>query len=446
MSDPESISKLRHDLRAEILSNATLAEHLRMFAEKDAVYVPCAGNFGDGLIGLGTLDLFRETGINPRIHDSLKEGVLPPSGYAIVGGGGGWFDGLWDHYATILKPFLDAGGQVLILPSTVLGFQHFFEKYAGQITVFARERNTFERLDGYSGMHGRVHMMHDLAFATDFAVFGDGPDINASSSRDGVLNMFREDEESNISGYRKRNYDLSLLWNVTAWYDRQDCIRKLRPVVQLLSQIKTVRTDRLHMSILATLLGCDVVMYPSRYFKNQAVFDYSLCSFPNIRFSSETDVSSPVPMASDMTPAEDDDDVDVMRKKLDAYERAYQNVNDELQLTRERNLQYTRYLDNLRNSSSPEDDLSKLQNEISVLAEELDRTRSEFDLFKTQTQRREQTMQAEHEQILHEQSARENAFIHSRGYRLWNSYNHLYQLPVVGSLLNTLRAMFKKLK
>ncbi len=441
MSDPENALKLAAALRNDILSNAQLKSQLLTFAEHDAVYIPCAGNLGDGLIGLGTLDLFRAFGVKSRVHDSLKQGVLPPSGYAILGGGGGWFDGLWGHYAEVLQTFLEQGGQVLILPSTVQGFQDFFEKYAPQITIFAREQNTFDRLVKYRGMESRVHLTHDLAFVADLSVFEE--DINKArlNSREGTLNIFREDEESSTTGHRKHNYDLSLLWNAIAWHDTQECIRKLRPVVQLLVQKQVVHTDRLHMSILATILGCDVFMYPSRYFKNQAVFDYSLSSFPNVQFSHDPSAHITTSLPAAESPHASDD-IDVLRKKLVDYEQAYHTINDELQLTRDRNVEYSRHMDELRNASPHDDELLQLQCQISALTDKLEMTQAEFERYKTEARQHEQMLQEEHSLALREQTA----FVQSRGYRVWSSYNRLYRMPVVGPVLTGLRNLVKKLR
>src|SRR5690606_38852452 len=107
-------------------------------------------------------------------------------------------------------------GQALILPSTVKGFNDFFEKYARQITIFARERRSYEHLLSIPGMQGRVFLCHDLAFATDFSVFK----VHEPAIRSGRLNLFREDEEARSASHYTHNYDLSLLWNSVSWSDR----------------------------------------------------------------------------------------------------------------------------------------------------------------------------------------------------------------------------------
>src|SRR5690606_18334085 len=97
-----SIIEKRLELQAEIIGCDPLISNLKKFTENDAIYLPSAGNFGDGLIGLGTLDLFEKIGINPKIQDILVETGPPQAKHIIVGGGGGWLDGLWNHYAQIL--------------------------------------------------------------------------------------------------------------------------------------------------------------------------------------------------------------------------------------------------------------------------------------------------------------------------------------------------------
>jgi exopolysaccharide biosynthesis predicted pyruvyltransferase EpsI len=47
---------------------------------------------------------------------------------------------------------------------------------------------------------------------------------------------------------------------------------------------KKIDTDRLHVAIGATLLEKKVTLFPNSYYKNKAVYDYSLRKFPNISF------------------------------------------------------------------------------------------------------------------------------------------------------------------
>ena len=404
MAEQNSIAQKRAELRNEVITCEPLVSSLKKFAENDAVYLSSAGNFGDGLIGLGARFLFEQIGVSPTTQDTMVDRVIPDTDYIIVGGSGGWLDGLWGHYAQLLEDFLMRGGQVLILPSTVKGFDAFFEKYASQITIFARERVSYEHLASIKGMQGRVFLCHDLAFATDFSVF----QMHGIEHRSGRLNLFREDEEARSATRYTHNYDLSLLWNSVSWSDKAMCIRRLSPLVALMSQFEQVHTDRLHMSILGTLIGCDVVMHPSGYFKNRAVYDYSLSRFGNVTFTEskpedggEPESVARVRDAQDLQQLEQyTADIAALNASLTDLSDRHRILNEELQATRDRNLNYAHRLD-----------------ELSGQLEESARLISEA-----------------------RPSAQQQAFLQSRGYRLWVRYNGFYENEKTGPALRKLRS------
>lgn len=62
--------------------------------------------------------------------------------------------------------------------------------------------------------------------------------------------------------------------------------------VEQLAGRNAVITDRLHGSILATLLGIPNVLMPNSYFKNQSVFETWYNDFALCRFSPSADLSA----------------------------------------------------------------------------------------------------------------------------------------------------------
>ena len=55
-------------------------------------------------------------------------------------------------------------------------------------------------------------------------------------------------------------------------------------LIGALQKYEQVNTDRLHIAIAATLLGKKVKLFPNSYYKNRAVFEYSLKRFSNVSF------------------------------------------------------------------------------------------------------------------------------------------------------------------
>jgi len=95
------------------------------------------------------------------------------------------------------------------------------------------------------------------------------------SSGEGVLNAFRLDKESILHTLPESNNDLSYNGYTT---------KPLNELIDVLQKYEQINTDRLHIAIGATLLGKQVRLFPNSYYKNRAVFDYSLKEFSNVSF------------------------------------------------------------------------------------------------------------------------------------------------------------------
>jgi len=57
-----------------------------------------------------------------------------------------------------------------------------------------------------------------------------------------------------------------------------------RVFVNLIEGSRMVFTDRLHVAILAVILGKDTILYPNSYYKNKGVYEFSLSKYPNLKF------------------------------------------------------------------------------------------------------------------------------------------------------------------
>ncbi|OWT63858.1 polysaccharide pyruvyl transferase family protein [Candidimonas nitroreducens] len=396
-----SFVEARDSIRREILQDAALGSHISNFIESGAWYVPCAGNLGDGLIGLGTLDLFHHLGVAPPVYTTKGQPSFPRTKHLILGGSGGWFEGLWNHWEKILTEFLNDGGNLLILPSTINGFVDFFSRYAGQIIIFAREKLTYDNLKKVPGLEDRVFLSHDLAFALNFSRL----DICAQPSRSGALHIFRQDAESKEGLIFAENYDLPLIWSHKEWADRGFCLRMLRPVMELMQLLESIQTDRLHMSILGAMLGCRVDMYPGSYFKNVAVYEHSLSRFNTVQFVETLPIDGvrreDLTLISQLRTGHD-----AAVEKLELERRCCAALREQLHEMRLSLLKYEEEADSHLNS-------------VMNLTAELKRFRNENERL----------------------SMALSSFQGSRGYRLWLAYNRVYESRAVGSQLRRLRGM-----
>lgn len=276
----DTYKNVRKAIRAEIRENSALVACVQHFKENNAVFFPGYGNLGDGLIALGTLDFFKDMEWAPScIYGHHKEAFLGHS-HVVLGGGGGWVKGLWFHYSEQAVAFLQGGGQLLILPTSFAGLGAELVPYAEQVTIFCRERQSYEELLRLGMPESRIFLCPDMAFYTKEEHFS-GLEEEGQYP---VLQILRRDEEGIRKNHPRDSVDLPLLFNDVQWAEEAQCLGPLRAVAGLINQFECVETDRLHMAVLAALIGRTVRLEPSSYFKIKAIFDYTLHRFPKVSF------------------------------------------------------------------------------------------------------------------------------------------------------------------
>jgi exopolysaccharide biosynthesis predicted pyruvyltransferase EpsI len=221
------------------------------------------GNYGDSLIWHRTKILLLSLNISehyvgipsPKYNDVL-----------FIDGGGN----LVDYYSDvrdflIKKPALY--DEIIILPHTIFGEKQIevLNNISSKLTVFCRERVSAKFLEDRLA-HSEVYLWHDCAFYNKFSPV---------SSGEAALNAFRSDKESILHTLPESNNDLSYNGYAT---------KPLNELIDVLQKYEQINTDRLHIAIGATLLGKQVRLFPNSYYKNRAVFDYSLKEFSNVSF------------------------------------------------------------------------------------------------------------------------------------------------------------------
>ncbi|MCI0619567.1 polysaccharide pyruvyl transferase family protein [Candidatus Wolfebacteria bacterium] len=221
------------------------------------------GNYGDSLIWHGTKILLSSLGITER-YVELSSPVY--SKILFIDGGGNFVDYYIDIKDFLLKK-ANVYKEIVILPHTIFGEQQveILNSVQGDLTVFCREKISAEFIEKKL-THGKLYVWHDCAFYNSFEkIPGKGS---------GILNAFRIDKES-VCEIPESNMDIS--YNGYAQ-------KPLDEFLVMIRKYKEVHTDRLHVAIGAALLGKQVRLFPNSYYKNKAVFDYSLSKFPNVSF------------------------------------------------------------------------------------------------------------------------------------------------------------------
>jgi len=211
--------------------------------------------------------------------------------YVILIHGGANINDLYGHGIRLLKSLVkhNPNSVVIVAPQTYwfreTSFPELFLNAGQEIHLFCREKYSYNLLKSMNlpeNVH--INLSHDTIFYLSEKDF---------HARNGAYDLicFRTDKESAI--FRKTR-DLIQL-SEKAIIDLRQSKKRIvagdisllddfRDFVNLIEGSRKVFTDRLHVAILATILGKDTILYPNSYYKNKGVYEYSLSKYSNLKF------------------------------------------------------------------------------------------------------------------------------------------------------------------
>ncbi len=240
-----------------------LKKYLKKYSKTQVDFYRFNGNYGDSLIWHGTMRLLAELNIKVNYVDlksKVKNNIL------FIDGGGNFVD-YYSDVRDFLKVKYNKYKKIIILPHTINGNKqkNILPQLKNNCVIFCREEKSYEFVEKY--FTGKLYLWHDCAFYNDFSSY--------KKHGQGVLNAFRQDCESIQTKLPDKNIDISR----NGW-----CKKPLADFLEKISDHNQVRTDRLHVAIAATLLGKKTIIFFNSYYKNLAVYNYSLKSFQNAIF------------------------------------------------------------------------------------------------------------------------------------------------------------------
>tara|TARA_R110001592_G_scaffold221314_3_gene476090 strand:- start:3502 stop:4377 length:876 start_codon:yes stop_codon:yes gene_type:complete len=237
----------------------------KLSGDKEVVYIPNPGNFGDGLIRYATKQFLKDFNIN---HWEVNVGygmityqLLPylinkDKYFFVIGGGGGWCDAYNCGYR-IAKKITNFTSNFLVLPST---FDINISKISG--TLYSRDK--YESLE----RNPSKLFCHDMAF---YLTTVNSEKLN--SKNDNITPhigfLMRTDKESANLNFPQHsfNIDISLLGDHMSNGDK---------FLKIVSQYDEIYTDRLHVCIASIIMGIDVNLFPGSYFKIKRIYESSI--------------------------------------------------------------------------------------------------------------------------------------------------------------------------
>jgi exopolysaccharide biosynthesis predicted pyruvyltransferase EpsI/GR25 family glycosyltransferase involved in LPS biosynthesis len=249
---------------------------LRNYQQEDIIYIANPGNAGDSLIAFGTIQLFNELGLRwafGRATDIYHDKVLF---YA----GGGNLVGMYDDCKIFLQNNKGNNNRIVVLPHTIKDEDTLIKSLDSNVILFCRERTSFHYVQRLARHKHNVYLSKDMAFYIQ--------DIDKYKMKQNntqtICHAFRMDCEQTDISIPDDNIDLSHHLNMP-----DNTHTNIEPVsmrlLEHLSNFDVVRTNRLHICIAGHLLGKTVHFYPNSYYKNQAVYEYSLRDDANVLMS-----------------------------------------------------------------------------------------------------------------------------------------------------------------
>ena len=241
------------------------------YSGKKIIYFPNPGNGGDRLIALGTLQVFKEADLNWEFYNNKKQ----YNNEILFYGGGGNLIGVYNDCRNFLIRHKNKN-EILILPHTITNEDKLLSDLDSNITIFCREKISFEYVKKTFRHTKNIFLSKDLAFyiSNDFL---DKYKVKGN----GICNLLRCDKEATNIKIPNDNNDLSvtiLPKGERRWAcDDIDDINRISSIIfEHISKYEIVNTNRLHLAVAGILIGKKVNFYDNNYYKNRAVYEYSI--------------------------------------------------------------------------------------------------------------------------------------------------------------------------
>ncbi len=254
----------------EKIEELDLRSFLKDLAHSRVDFYRFPGNYGDSLIFHGTKTLLDELSIEIDFveinSDKINEVLL-------IDGGGNFVDEYSDVRDFLIKKH-QIYKKIVILPHTIYGKKQaeLLPLLGSNVTLFCREVFSYEFVRKNITL-ATCYLWHDCAFYNDLRNYG--------KVGEGVLNAFRIDVESGTKVLPEDNVDIS--------YDGW-CMKPLDGFLKKIAGYEEIRTDRLHVAIASAILNKRVIFFANSYYKNLAVYEYSLKKYSEVVFVYDKDV------------------------------------------------------------------------------------------------------------------------------------------------------------
>eukprot|EP00121_Abeoforma_whisleri_P009442 Awhi_evm1s8682 len=269
-----------------------LKAYLKNYEHQHIVFIPNEGNGGDALIACSEYHIFQKF----NITYTLGLYYLTYENQLLIYGGGGNLDGHHHHAKIFLEKNMPKklGNKIILLPHTIRQEDQLMEHLENNVLIFCREKISFQYVRSLSRFPDNVFLSRDMAFYFDQLPINSASKAQPQRREDVRGYFFRRDEQQTAELGPSSNVDLTAILNYdSTMRDREKVCSTVNDIFIFLNRYDEIFSNRLQICIYASLLGKKVHCFPNSYYKNKAVFDYSIRSkFPKSVFKTKLPPSS----------------------------------------------------------------------------------------------------------------------------------------------------------
>ncbi len=277
-------------------------KYLASFRKKEVFFFPNPGNAGDSLINYSTYQHFEKANVEYRMVTESDD----LNGKYVIYGGGGNFVSYYDNASRFIQKWHRSAARLTVLSSTINSNADLLSELGNNVDIICREKVSYAYVKKLAS-RANVFLMNDMGFHLDLQPFQEWQrqkpvnfnDVTVRNllrflSEERVfesrtLNSFRIDKESTGIAIPFGNIDIAKLLE-SSDMGRASAQSVSFYLLYFLSYFDQINTNRLHVCIAGCLLGKKVHFYPNSYYKNKAVYDYTIKRhFKNVKWVSQDD-------------------------------------------------------------------------------------------------------------------------------------------------------------
>jgi len=228
--------------------------------------------------------------INKKFGTNLREVSISKKTDLILIHGGGNMNDHWGNGTSLLRNLiLHYDVPIVVAPQTFYftetNISEILKKAKQEIRLFCREETSYFSLERMRLPDNvKIHLSDDTAFylsKEDFT-YSNGSD----DKKEYALLCFRGDKESKASLDVNETFkEIFMDWGMEIINEGDISVNQsFEDFVKIIAGAKIVVADRLHVGILSSILEKPTLSLPNSYFKNKAVYKYSLKHFPATTF------------------------------------------------------------------------------------------------------------------------------------------------------------------